>query len=813
MSDRDIHELANFGRRRSSYGHRPIFNVENPDYGIQRVGPAYSDVPNNAPYEQAGYSQDYLPETNYDSLYIDDGRLNHYHRTTSIHRNVFRDNNESSDFRTFPLSLENRRKWMFSTGYTMSRTTLEERANNIANCMEQDGALMKNTPESELLRREALRDMPQSLTVKRIIKKKLCSSVNKRLKPISCYKGLQYNLSMKASKINNWFKSLTYTFELWYSSLKVIEGHFGSGVATYFKYFRWLFIMNCLITMFALTFIVFPQLLFDYFTSNLRGNSTFAVSDIFTGEGFFTNTTLYYGHYAKEFVNFRIEKYSIPYAYFFTMLGMYVVSFIVLSFSMAKSYRRSFIETRGGLKNNFAYKIFCGWDYSIATQEAADLKSSSIYHELKELLGESLKTVKRMSWLQKFYTTVLQIVCNFIIIFLLGGTGYILWLLIKQQHSNISEDTSSSIGVLLAIIINLIMLFFPMIFSFIVQYEDYKNPRAALYITLLRTFLLKVVVVGVFIAFWLVHSRNENCWETSIGQHIYRLILFDFVFSVIVAALVEGLCFVLYKKVWKNMGAPKFDIARHTLQLMYNQTLFWVGFYFSPLLSVVVVLKLWLSWYIRRTCVLYFCEPSSKSWRSSQTQTLFLILSFLSLLLVLITFGYIMVDVQTSNCGPFSEYKYVYEMVLIGIFRLEQNNIFWKILIYLTKPGVIALILVGMCVVVYYFRAKAVAQKGMVNILREMLLLEAKDKEFLLKTISKVTEGQWQYQLPKHELSNPYENINELWSAGNVVDIGNNEDTSSGSDNLLDYRSTQQANQSLLNKEKRRNNVVHRKKY
>ncbi|KAF5294394.1 hypothetical protein FQR65_LT10759 [Abscondita terminalis] len=809
MSDKGVYELTNFTERRNFNKYRPIFNVENPEYRHQRLGVEMFD---DVPFEQAGYSRNGAPETPFDSIYTDDSRCNHYHRTTSIHRNVFRNNGETNDFRTFPISLENRRKWMFTTGHSMSHITLEERANDIANCMEQDGALMRNTPESELLRREALRDMPQSLTVKRIIKRKLCSSVSKRLKPISCYKGMQYNISMKISKIKNSFKSFTYTFELWYSSLKLIEGHFGSGVATYFKYFRRLFIMNFLITILALIFIVFPQTLHDYFTQNYKTNSSFSPFDIFTGEGYLTDTLLYYGYYAKDFVNFRIEKYSIPYAYFFTMFIIYVVSFVVLSFSMARSYRQSFIETRGGLKNNFAHKIFCGWDYSIATQEAADLKSSSIYQELKELLGDSLRTVKKLTCLQRFYTFVVQIVCNCIILLLLSGTGYLLWMLTKQQNSNIMESTSSSIGVLLAIIINVIMLFFPMLFSFIVEYEDYKNPRVTLYITLLRTFLLKVVVVGVFLAFWLIHSRNENCWETSIGQHIYRLILFDFVFSVVLAALVEGLCFVLYKKVWKKIGPPKFDIARHTLQLMYNQTLFWVGFYFSPLLSVVVVLKLWVSWYIRRTCVLHFCEPSSKSWRSSQTQTLFLILSFLSLLLVLITFGYIMVEVQTSNCGPFRDYKYIYEIVLKGIFQLEQNNVFWKILMYLTKPGVVALILVGMCVVVYYFRAKAVAQKGMVNILREMLLLEAKDKEFLLKTISKVTEGQWQYELPKHELINPYENVADLWNTKNFVDVRNNEDTSSGSDNCQDFKQSHLPHQSLLGQEKKRNNVVHRKK-
>lgn len=51
--------------------------------------------------------------------------------------------------------------------------------------------------------------------------------------------------------------------------------------------------------------------------------------------------------------------------------------------SMAHSYRRNFIETEGGLHNIFAHKVFCGWDYSIATKEAAVLKSSSLYVELK----------------------------------------------------------------------------------------------------------------------------------------------------------------------------------------------------------------------------------------------------------------------------------------------------------------------------------------------------------------------------------------------------------------------------------------------
>ena len=49
---------------------------------------------------------------------------------------------------------------------------------------------------------------------------------------------------------------------------------------------------------------------------------------------------------------------------------------------MARSYRKTFIETTGDLKNIFAHKIFCGWDFSIATNEGAALKSKSIFNEL-----------------------------------------------------------------------------------------------------------------------------------------------------------------------------------------------------------------------------------------------------------------------------------------------------------------------------------------------------------------------------------------------------------------------------------------------
>lgn len=77
------------------------------------------------------------------------------------------------------------------------------------------------------------------------------------------------------------------------------------------------------------------------------------------------------------------------------------------------------------------------------------------------------------------------------------------------------------------------------------------------------------------------------------------------------------------------------------MQIIYNQTLFWVGFFFSPFLAVIVLFKLLVMWYVRTIIVLKFCRPSSKTWRAAQTTTWFLMMSFLSLLLVLALLGYI----------------------------------------------------------------------------------------------------------------------------------------------------------------------------
>lgn len=74
--------------------------------------------------------------------------------------------------------------------------------------------------------------------------------------------------------------------------------------------------------------------------------------------------------------------------------------------------------------------------------------------------------------------------------------------------------------------------------------------------------------------------------------------------------------------------------------LIYNQTLIWMGLFYSPLITTIMTLKFAILFYVKKAFIMKICQPSTKSWRATQTRTLFHGLTFISLMLVTIALGY-----------------------------------------------------------------------------------------------------------------------------------------------------------------------------
>lgn len=95
----------------------------------------------------------------------------------------------------------------------------------------------------------------------------------------------------------------------------------------------------------------------------------------------------------------------------------------------------------------------------------------------------------------------------------------------------------------------------------------------------------------------------------------------------------------------------------------------------------------------------------------------------------------------SKTCGPFIDYENMSQIFMEGILKLKEGHVFWTIFTSFTKPAIVGGILLTMSVIVYYLRAKAHGQIAKVKLLKEMLYLEAKDKEFLLGNISRLAQG------------------------------------------------------------------------
>uniref|UniRef100_A0A8D8DI82 Transmembrane channel-like protein 5 n=1 Tax=Culex pipiens TaxID=7175 RepID=A0A8D8DI82_CULPI len=630
--------------------------------------------------------------------------------------------------------------------------------------LEQREQLMEDNPLSEQLRIEAIKSMAQTLSIKRQIRANLTRTVNRRSvsrsRSVSFLRKCRYRGKMYATRFAKFAKNAFSSFELFYGSMKQIEGHFGSRISAYFKFLRWLLVLNLVLVIFMFWFVTFPQILYSGMEREALSNVTmsdvdglsrdvltdFHYTNVFTGTGYLNNSILFYGFYSNE--SFTLlpgtAEYSLPHAYFLTTIVMYVAIFVVVSLSMARSYKISFIEASGAVHNVLTHKIFCSWDFGVANEKAAQLKHANIYQELREYLAAMNRAERASGRWQKLRSTALHATAHLIVLTLIAGVSFGLWMLLKQFGGTKHFDTWSALYVSIAT--NVTMLVFHYIFQFISKIEDYHRSSTALNINLLRNFLLQLCIVGVLMFYWLTRPY-EGCWETAIGQEIYRLIVIDFVVSVLFLTFLQGTRYAANRFYSRSISLPEFCLTSNSLGLVYNQTLLWFGLLFSPMLCLIVAVKLFLMFYVKKLSLIYFCKPPSKLWRSSQTQTLFLVLVFVSIFGVIITHAYIMTKVPVSDvCGPFRGNQYMYKLFMEGILKLRQEHIFWKIFVYVTKPAIIGGVLLTMGVITYYLRAKSKAQIAKVKLLKELLCMEAKDKEFLLANISKITRGkEWNF--------------------------------------------------------------------
>ncbi|XP_047143214.1 transmembrane channel-like protein 7 isoform X1 [Hydra vulgaris] len=521
-------------------------------------------------------------------------------------------------------------------------------------------------------------------------------------------------------------------FNIWKGHMKEIEGMFGSGVVSYFILMRWLLMLNVLVCIILLSFLFVPQIIFSQSSKSQR--TSFTGMELLTGDGWFAQSELFYGTYTNQTIK---NGYEMQHAYLLAGGGYIFIVIFIMAVSMAKSYNENYIFS-GESAGLFSSKVFCSWDYGITNQSGAKMKCQSIAQDLLETLG-SERYSQDLSLKKLCNLILIRLVTNTIVLIFIAGAIYLIYYV-----SELGKLESESIiyAMLPAITISSINLFLPPAFRLIASMESYQSAANELQITLMRTTLLKFAsLIAYVVLLYKKISEYSNinksfCWENYSGKAFYKLVIVDFISLLIAIFFGEFVRNVLVTHLnsLKYLGLPGFDISRNALDLIYSQAVCWLGTFHCPLLPVIVVLKLMITFYAKKFSLIHNCRPTMRPFKARKMNLVFLVLLFMMLVFVVIVTGYNIMSTNklkpSTQCGPFRGMNSIYDIVSIIVEKLPKViSDFIKVI---SSAAVIAAITFLMFFVAYYFRIKKLSCEKKIELMKKQIKLVGQDKQYLM---------------------------------------------------------------------------------
>ncbi|XP_017769171.1 PREDICTED: transmembrane channel-like protein 3 [Nicrophorus vespilloides] len=319
----------------------------------------------------------------------------------------------------------------------------------------------------------------------------------------------------EAANMSNWFIP-------WELRIKEIESHFGSVVASYFIFLRWLFWVNLVISIILVAFITVPEMLKTHLNVDTQRklilpedkyNSTNFLT-LWDFEGVFKYSPMFYGWYSDKDPNDKT-----PLTYFLTGLAVYIYSFVATLRKMAKNSRMSKLSEKED-ECIFSWKLFTGWDYMIGNAETAHNRVASIVMGFKEaLLEEAEKKREAKNW--KIIGK--RVLVNIGVLGLLALSAFAVVTVVDRSNEKEANSTTWRRNEI-TVVMSLISLFFPILFELLGFFENY-HPRKQLRLQLARIMVLNLLNLYslIFALFGKIsvmtnrlQSLKPNITETSI---------------------------------------------------------------------------------------------------------------------------------------------------------------------------------------------------------------------------------------------------------------------------------------------------------
>uniref|UniRef100_A0A8C0BX02 Transmembrane channel-like protein n=1 Tax=Buteo japonicus TaxID=224669 RepID=A0A8C0BX02_9AVES len=186
----------------------------------------------------------------------------------------------------------------------------------------------------------------------------------------------------------------------------------------------------------------------------------------------------------------------------------------------------------GSSAGDLAVKVFCAWDFKVIQRRSVKLQCENICTQLKELLADQQSRSRSLSLCQRLgHSAVLLLAWALSLSTVLGCV-----LAVHYFSEHISERQQEAILLVLPFMVSLLNMLMPHLYNLLATWEKQDSPVAQVYVAICRNLILKMVVLGLLCYQWLsrrVVCSTEECWETCVGQDLYRFVVMDFIFTLL----------------------------------------------------------------------------------------------------------------------------------------------------------------------------------------------------------------------------------------------------------------------------------------
>ncbi|XP_053157241.1 transmembrane channel-like protein 8 isoform X2 [Hemicordylus capensis] len=617
-----------------------------------------------------------------------------------------------------------------------------------------------------------LRAMPYTMQEKRHLRH-LQASAGGDVSSWVAWKQRQYR-TQRQFREGIW--NLTRIFQLWKSPLDEIGGNFGPGIKSYFTFLKFLLFINFLAVLLVTSLILLPVTIFynatilpkglgtdsecRNYSSDISHRSSWQhFQDIFTGEGFLEHSYLFYGAYNVQ--QDSNNQYNVHLVYLLSILGYLFACFLWIFRRIAVSLAQWKV-LRWEFKMPVSTKIFTEWDFCIQNPEAAILKQKSIYNELKiDLLEQNQRLQhQQRTWKQLAQLYLRRLVINVVILLLMAAAFYFIHLAtdISQRYSQLDAASFGVVNQYLPpLAISTVNVFLPLLFHVLAQLEDYSlNYKVNL--TLVRCVILKLSSLGMFLFFLgskvlcigsnstfqcqsCGYNKLYQCWETHIGQEMYKLIIFSFVTTLASAFLISLLRRLLAKHcscaLAQWLGKEEFLVPHNVLDIVAAQTVIWVGIFFCPLLPLLGGVLIFLTFYMKKYTLFQNCQPSTQLFRASQSKFFFQIMLLLGLFLACTPLVYIVSRSTPSQaCGLFTNSSTPWQVVPDTVSHLPRSAQLF--LGYATSNVFCFSLLMLFSLILTVYISQAQANRKVIERLKKQHVLCVQEKLCLVRKLARL---------------------------------------------------------------------------